>query len=319
MGVPDHPDTDLRGPAGALVKIAFFGDTQPARDAASPTGEIVEPQVPVTIGTIQNDVTLQGTVAADAAVEIKATLARQVRTVMVSQGQYVDAGAEILTVRADVMNPDGTSYVDYDTVVSPTAGVLSSFTALVDQTFAVGDDVGKVAPPTFHVPPFTSAGTEVPMQFIDGVVPVGKNVIDADYGTMHRIAISDGTWFRDSDAERLALGLLNISLVTVRQRVREIGIRRSFGATAGRVFFAVMMESVVATLAAGVIGVFLAVLIVTSPMATDFIGQGVTDLPPFPLEAALIGLGAATLVGALAGLLPAIVPVRVKVIDAIRF
>ncbi|MEL4474600.1 FtsX-like permease family protein, partial [Shewanella algae] len=31
-----------------------------------------------------------------------------------------------------------------------------------------------------------------------------------------------------------ALGLVNIALVTVKQRVREIGIRRSFGATAGR-------------------------------------------------------------------------------------
>jgi putative ABC transport system permease protein len=42
-------------------------------------------------------------------------------------------------------------------------------------------------------------------------------------------------------------------------------------------------------------------------------------MPPFPLDAALIGLGAATLVGALAGLVPALVAVRVKVIDAIRF
>jgi putative ABC transport system permease protein len=304
----------------------------------------------------------------------------------------------------------------------------------------------------------TFASSQVPVQFIDGVVPVNTNIVDADYGTMHRISIAHGSWFTDSDAERLALalvvnevmwnrmgapdlrrhptvlldgpdpvtavvigvtpspsfedfptmmmlteaydrvstpeqrlnlypqyelwvppeisdqltpllqrdisgalgdgwqvdvnrqdylafggedpllslklivggvailvlllgalGLVNISLVTVRQRVREIGIRRSFGATAGRVFFAVMMESVVATLAAGVIGVFLAVLIVKSPMVTDFIGQGVTDLPPFPIEAALLGLGAATLVGALAGLLPAIVAVRVKVIDAIRF
>ena len=35
-----------------------------------------------------------------------------------------------------------------------------------------------------------------------------------------------------------ALGLVNISLVTVRQRIREIGIRRSFGATASRVLTA---------------------------------------------------------------------------------
>ncbi|MEV7692469.1 ABC transporter permease [Microbacterium sp. NPDC089189] len=117
-----------------------------------------------------------------------------------------------------------------------------------------------------------------------------------------------------------ALGLVNIALVTVRQRVREIGIRRSFGATAGRVFFAVMMESVVATVAAGALGVVAAILIVQSPWMRDLIGQGmITDFPPFPVDAAVLGLIAASAVGALAGLLPAIVAVRVKVIDAIRY
>ena len=116
-----------------------------------------------------------------------------------------------------------------------------------------------------------------------------------------------------------ALGLVNISLVTVRQRVREIGIRRSFGATAGRVFFAVMMESVVATVAAGAAGVALAVLIVQNPTVRDYVAFGIEDLPPFPVSAALLGMAAAVGVGALAGLLPALVAVRVKVIDAIRF
>lgn len=116
-----------------------------------------------------------------------------------------------------------------------------------------------------------------------------------------------------------ALGLVNISLVTVRQRIREIGIRRSFGATAGRVFFAVMMESVVATLAAGVVGVTVAILVVQNPWVRSMVGQGVQDLPAFPIEAAVIGLAASALVGALAGLLPALVAVRVKVIDAIRY
>lgn len=117
-----------------------------------------------------------------------------------------------------------------------------------------------------------------------------------------------------------ALGLLNIALVTVRQRIREIGIRRSFGASSGRIFFSIMMESVVATIVAGVIGVTLAVIAVTNPWTVDFVKQnGIVDIPPFPVEAALLGLGAATLVGALAGLVPAIVAVRVKVIDAIRY
>ncbi|CAN5265341.1 sporulation-delaying-protein transporter subunit SkiZ [soil metagenome] len=116
-----------------------------------------------------------------------------------------------------------------------------------------------------------------------------------------------------------ALGLVNISLVTVRQRIREIGIRRSFGATAPRVFFAVMMESVVATVVAGAIGVMIAVFIVQNPFVRNIVAAGLADVPPFPIEAAIIGLGAAALVGALAGLLPALVAVRVKVIDAIRY
>ncbi|KQX06636.1 MULTISPECIES: ABC transporter permease [unclassified Leifsonia] len=117
-----------------------------------------------------------------------------------------------------------------------------------------------------------------------------------------------------------ALGLINIALVTVRYRIREIGIRRSFGATSGRVFFSVMMESIVGTVVAGIVGVGIAVVIVTSPWLVELIGQGmVSDVPPFPIEAAVIGLLAATVVGALAGLLPAVVAVRVKVIDAIRY
>jgi putative ABC transport system permease protein len=116
-----------------------------------------------------------------------------------------------------------------------------------------------------------------------------------------------------------ALGLVNISLVTVRQRIQEIGIRRSFGATAPRVFFAVMMESVVATAVAGVVGVAIAIAIVQSPWVREQVAPGLLDVPPFPLEAAVLGIGAATIVGALAGLLPALVAVRVKVIDAIRY
>jgi multidrug efflux pump subunit AcrA (membrane-fusion protein) len=144
--------------AAALVKIAFFADPV-IDDAAHPTGEIVEPQVPVALGTIQNDVTLTGTVANDAPVSIKATLSGVVYDVYATAGQHVDAGTEILRLRAEIMNPDGTSYVDYQTVVAPIAGTLSAFTALEDQTFSVGDDVGKVSPATFNV-----SGTIAPEQ-----------------------------------------------------------------------------------------------------------------------------------------------------------
>lgn len=117
-----------------------------------------------------------------------------------------------------------------------------------------------------------------------------------------------------------ALGLVTISLVTVRTRIREIGVRRSFGATAGRVFFAVLMESVVGTFVAGVAGVALAIVAVRGPLLELILGGiPVEDQPGFPVDAAVVGIVAAVGVGALAGLLPALAAVRVKVIDAIRF
>ena len=115
------------------------------------------------------------------------------------------------------------------------------------------------------------------------------------------------------------LGLVNIALVTVRYRIREIGIRRSFGATSGRVFFGVLLESVVATVVAGLVGVVLAVAIIKNIPVERVFGAGIQDMPPFPISAALVGMAAAVAVGALAGLIPATVAVRVKVIDAIRY
>ncbi|GAA3228863.1 ABC transporter permease [Oerskovia jenensis] len=115
------------------------------------------------------------------------------------------------------------------------------------------------------------------------------------------------------------LGLVNIALVTVRYRIREIGIRRSFGASSGRVFFSVLMESVVATVVAGIVGVSLAIVILHNVPLDTMMGSPVQDRPGFPVSAAVTGMVAAVGVGALAGLIPALVAVRVKVIDAIRY
>ena len=46
---------------------------------------------------------------------------------------------------------------------------------------------------------------------------------------------------------------------------------------------------------------------------------GLQDVPAFPFGAAVLGLVASVAVGALAGLIPALVALRVRVIDAIRF
>jgi macrolide-specific efflux system membrane fusion protein len=144
--------------AAALVKVAFFAD--PASGAESPlfpTGSIEEPQVPVSTGTIRNDVTLTGTVNADDAVAVKATLAGEVRKVSASVGQWVDAGAELFIIRSETPGdflPDGTMgkpKVKTETVKAPLSGTLSSLTVIVGQAVSVGEEAGKVAPPSFNV------------------------------------------------------------------------------------------------------------------------------------------------------------------------
>ncbi|MBE6483390.1 MAG: FtsX-like permease family protein [Actinomycetaceae bacterium] len=115
-----------------------------------------------------------------------------------------------------------------------------------------------------------------------------------------------------------ALGLLNVAIVTVRQRIREIGIRRALGASAKRIFFAVFMESVVATFVAGVIGVMLAIIAIRV-MPLESMNIELQDIPAFPVSAALAGIAISTGIGALCGIIPALAAIRVRPIDAIRY
>lgn len=115
-----------------------------------------------------------------------------------------------------------------------------------------------------------------------------------------------------------ALGLLNVAVVTVRQRIREIGIRRAVGASARRIFFAVFMESVVATFVAGLVGVITSIIIVRV-FPWSMLGIYFQDSPAFPISAAIVGIGVSTAVGALCGIIPAMMALKVKPINAIRY
>lgn len=117
-----------------------------------------------------------------------------------------------------------------------------------------------------------------------------------------------------------ALNLLNIAIVTLRQRIREIGVRRALGASGRRVFFAILLESVVATGLAGVIGVVLSIIALKNVPVEAVYGDfpGLVR-PGFPISAAITGVLASLFVGALCGLIPAIMAVRIRPIEAIRY
>lgn len=207
------------------------------------------------------------------------------------------------------------------------------------QAYLLNEDYERFAPPQDPTyPQLPNYEAWVPPEAAEQLVPILQRDIAAALGEEWQVDVQRQDYLAwDGGGDPLfipkavvtgiailvmalgALGLLNIALVSVKHRIREIGIRRAFGATAGRVFFSVMMESVVATFVAGLAGVLLAILLIRNPITESYLALFIQDIPGFPLDAALIGLGAATFVGALAGLLPALVAVRVKVIDAIRY
>lgn len=137
--------------AAALVKMAFFSGAISATDPTVPSAQIEEPLATVEVGTITNDVTLPATVSADAAAPVKATLAGEVKKVLVVPGQAVVAATPMLTIRSEVAAADGTVVVKTVTVTAGSVGILSSFPVIVGQVVAVGEVVGQVAPPSFSV------------------------------------------------------------------------------------------------------------------------------------------------------------------------
>ncbi len=137
--------------AVALVKIAFFPDRAADADPTTPGGQLVEPRWEVGRGTVTNDIVLTGSVAADEAVPIPATVGGVVWEVYVVKGQWVDAGADVLRIRGDVIDAEGVPQTVWRTVTAPASGTLSSLTAFEDSSVAAGAAVGQIAPPTFHV------------------------------------------------------------------------------------------------------------------------------------------------------------------------
>lgn len=132
----------------ALVKIAFFPDGEArGSDGVVPTGEIFEPQVEVSTGTIRNDIVLDGMISADAASPARAAISGEVRQVSVTAGQHVEEGAELAQIRG--MYDDGTNR--WSILRAPISGTLSSFELLVGQNVGLGETLAQVAPASFSL------------------------------------------------------------------------------------------------------------------------------------------------------------------------
>ena len=111
------------------------------------------------------------------------------------------------------------------------------------------------------------------------------------------------------------IGIMNIMLVSVTERTREIGIRKAVGAKRRDIIFQFLIEAIILSLIGGTIGIILGYSLGT--MVTKFIPQ----LPPahVPLWAIALGFGFSTLVGLFFGIYPAARAGKLDPIEALRY
>lgn len=111
-----------------------------------------------------------------------------------------------------------------------------------------------------------------------------------------------------------AIGVSNIMMVTVRERTVEIGIRRAIGAMPGEILSQILMESVALTLAAGSAGIVFSVLMLSGLEAINK-HQVVFQIS---FTTAVVAALLLSLLGALAGLAPALRAMNIKPVEAMR-
>ncbi len=109
------------------------------------------------------------------------------------------------------------------------------------------------------------------------------------------------------------IGIMNIMLVSVRERTREIGVRRAIGAKQSNILTQFLIEAIVLSLAGGVVGLILGEI---AAYFLAIIGDWVFSIQ---LETVLLALGFSLVVGIVFGVWPARTAAKLEPIDALRF
>ncbi len=113
-----------------------------------------------------------------------------------------------------------------------------------------------------------------------------------------------------------AIGVINIMLVAVTERTKEIGLRKALGATNQSILLQFFLEGIVLTLFSGLIGMGFAGGIMVALGTVN--GPGGFDPPRLVPMTAIIAIGSLTLSGVIAGLYPARKAAMLQPVEALR-
>lgn len=117
------------------------------------------------------------------------------------------------------------------------------------------------------------------------------------------------------------IGVSNIMLIVVKERTREIGVRRALGATPRNLISQILTESVFLTAVAGYIGLSLGVLVlsaISNALAKPGTEEQMFKNPEVSFHIAIVALVVLIVSGLLAGLIPARRALRIRPVEALR-
>lgn len=116
------------------------------------------------------------------------------------------------------------------------------------------------------------------------------------------------------------IGISNIMLIVVKERTKEIGIRRALGATPWSIRGQILLESIFLTIVSGMVGIIFGSLTIYALNAI-LEASGPVDMfanPSVDLKVILAALAILVISGLLAGFIPAQNAIRVKPVEALR-
>jgi len=158
----------------------------------------------------------------------------------------------------------------------------------------------------------------------DDQTAFGRYNVEKEYRKMVNLfkGINILTWFVGTFTLIAGvIGVSNIMLIIIKERTREIGIRRAIGATPLNILSQIMAESVLLTAVSGYIGLFCGVVIVElASRVLKATGAKVEYFknPEINFKVAIISLSILVICGALAGLIPGRKAISIKPVEAIR-